>query len=689
MLLPLHCSDLWGGSASAASSVTSSAPAIYNDPSDNGSGTLSGDITAYVSLNGVNSSNVSTNANAANHSIINLDQYKSSSDTLMAHFVIKHGHSGTETIHSGIEFGTKPDRDTVKAAAQPNISYAGNGPVKGSFKPDLSSTLDNSSDIKLSYGTAADDYQSESTFNDWDKLTDIRIDGTLAPYTDYDLEVPLKLNNPDSVDTENLDNTFQVGALGYANDSLTSGPTSSNYLQLRFAKPLDFNTYFTPDSQNNKYLIYYDNITGSPIQAKDVQSLAPVINANKELAIDDFSVGRFPRTSDTQFFTGAATYVDLTKVKTLDGKSTLLDALHNNGYSYGTKANDLKSQIDHIVFTPTSPDDKNEAAIAMEGKNGLGNARISVMKVIDVKGANDQDQVTVNQGDSWDPKANVTIYNPAVLDESKSPIVNNPNVKIDGTVNTKVPGTYKVTYTYQAPYNDPKDGTQTIKKTVSVIVKGANTPSNNGGGGSSSNNSGSATTPTITTPNNNSGSTTTNGSSSSNSGSTTSNNNPVEQPNLPSYVTPKKAAVYAVKGIYMYKTPNFAKNQRIAKYPKAKRTNRPMFVVTNYARSNGGALRYKVRDVKTHKVGYITANSKYVVRVYYQTMPRNKKITVISKKGVNSYKHASLTSKVKHYKKGIRLAVKKLVKHGLSTRYQLTNGRYVTANKKLVIQGNY
>ncbi|WP_404819111.1 DUF5776 domain-containing protein [Lentilactobacillus parakefiri] len=30
-----------------------------------------------------------------------------------------------------------------------------------------------------------------------------------------------------------------------------------------------------------------------------------------------------------------------------------------------------------------------------------------------------------------------------------------------------------------------------------------------------------------------------------------------------------------------------------------------------------------------------------------------------------------------------------MVKHNLTTRYQLTNGYYVTANKKLIIQGNY
>ncbi|MDN6453083.1 MAG: DUF5776 domain-containing protein, partial [Lactiplantibacillus plantarum] len=38
---------------------------------------------------------------------------------------------------------------------------------------------------------------------------------------------------------------------------------------------------------------------------------------------------------------------------------------------------------------------------------------------------------------------------------------------------------------------------------------------------------------------------------------------------------------------------------------------------------------------------------------------------------------------------GTHLRVKKIVKHNLTTRYQLSNGYYITANKKLVTQGTY
>ena len=119
-----------------------------------------------------------------------------------------------------------------------------------------------------------------------------------------------------------------------------------------------------------------------------------------------------------------------------------------------------------------------------------------------------------------------------------------------------------------------------------------------------------------------------------------------------------------------------------------------MFVILDYAKSNGGALRYKVRDVNHNsktdgKIGYITANPKFVMNVYYQTMPKNRKITVISKRGIHAYRNANLTGHAKTYKKGTRLTVKRLVKHNLTTRYRLSNGTYISANKKMIIQGNY
>ncbi|MCV3739970.1 BspA family leucine-rich repeat surface protein [Lentilactobacillus hilgardii] len=210
---------------------------------------------------------------------------------------------------------------------------------------------------------------------------------------------------------------------------------------------------------------------------------------------------------------------------------------------------------------------------------------------------------------------------------------------------------------------------------------------------------------TPTNPGNNNSQTVTSSTGSSSSSASSSSDSSQSTPTTPNTapkpstlvgpnIAVKGEAVYATKKIGLYKNVNFKKSQRIAWYTKQKRINRPMFVVTGYKRTSNGTLRYKVRDVnhdrKTDgKTGYITASRKYVVPVYYASVPKSKKITVIVKKGINTYKSASLTGKVKHYKKGTRLTVKKLVKHNLTTRYQLSNGNYATANKKLIIAGNY
>lgn len=87
------------------------------------------------------------------------------------------------------------------------------------------------------------------------------------------------------------------------------------------------------------------------------------------------------------------------------------------------------------------------------------------------------------------------------------------------------------------------------------------------------------------------------------------------------------------------------------------------------------------------KVGYITANAKFVTNLYYQSLPKNKEITLIATRGIQAYKNKNLTRKTKAYKQGTHLRVKAIVKHNLTTRYQLSNGYFVSANKKLVIQG--
>lgn len=179
-------------------------------------------------------------------------------------------------------------------------------------------------------------------------------------------------------------------------------------------------------------------------------------------------------------------------------------------------------------------------------------------------------------------------------------------------------------------------------------------------------------------------------SSSIGSGSSSVQSNPPAKLPLPNYAAKKNAAVYAINPVYLYKHADFKKTQRLAGYVKKPRVYRPMFVVTGYARSSTGKLRYEVRDVNhlsktAGKRGYITANWQYVRPVYYAK--KHSIVTVINPRGVREYRNARLTGKSKLYKQGSVLRVKRIITHNLTTRFVLTNGRYITSNRKLVNMG--
>ncbi|WP_050802995.1 DUF5776 domain-containing protein [Lentilactobacillus parafarraginis] len=233
-------------------------------------------------------------------------------------------------------------------------------------------------------------------------------------------------------------------------------------------------------------------------------------------------------------------------------------------------------------------------------------------------------------------------------------------------------GTYEIQIT--AHNEDGNETTRTAKLTI--------TASDHGGGG------GNVTPPTPTpapTP--------TNPDTPSSSSSSSSSDQPIgPEPDLPDFAAKKDTAVYALKKIGIYRKANFSNKYHENWYSSKPRVYRPMFVVTGYARSINGHLRYQVRDVnhlsKTHgRVGYITANWKYVRPVYYAK--KHSTMTVINPRGVNAYKHVNLSGKVRNYKQGTVLHVAKFVKHNLTTRYVLSNGQYVTGNRKLVEMGKH
>lgn len=152
-------------------------------------------------------------------------------------------------------------------------------------------------------------------------------------------------------------------------------------------------------------------------------------------------------------------------------------------------------------------------------------------------------------------------------------------------------------------------------------------------------------------------------------------------------VATKAMAVYAIKAVALYSSPNFKPANQRFRYPAQKRYARPMFVVTGYARSESGRLRYRVRDVNHHSrfhgtPGYLTANWAYVRPVYYGS--RHHKVKVINPTGVHAYQAKNLIGKVRSYKFGQIVSVKGIVHYHLTTRFILADGSYLTANRKLV-----
>ncbi|ANZ66305.1 DUF5776 domain-containing protein [Secundilactobacillus paracollinoides] len=140
--------------------------------------------------------------------------------------------------------------------------------------------------------------------------------------------------------------------------------------------------------------------------------------------------------------------------------------------------------------------------------------------------------------------------------------------------------------------------------------------------------------------------------------------------------------VYATTSIKVYKSSTL-KGKTIASYGKKTRQNRPTFQILKAIKNSAGKTVYQVKDLTVNKKGYITSSSSSVGNLYYQT--KAAKVKVIDNKGVNRYKKSNLSGKTYHYKKGATIKVKSITKYKNATRFKLSNGQYITANKTFVI----
>ncbi|MFT8493548.1 MAG: DUF5776 domain-containing protein [Liquorilactobacillus satsumensis] len=504
-------------------------------------------------------------------------------------------------------------------------------------------------------------------FNSVKEATSFHVRGELAAHQDLKLNFPLVVSKsvPINAQTNHIEMHLEFYNPNYV--------YTSTYA--RFGNIVRDSTGNSPLDNTGRYVAYNrDSTKRAILLPNDIQRLMPQMNKN-DIKINNFLSGNDPtdyqNASDSQWYTGGKYFLQLDRIQ---------DAVRNSGYSVLPSNENLSKYYAYYnvgsaakdVYYPSTNNEFKE--FDLYGKDGYGTIPVELRQVIKAN----HDNVTLPIGAKWNPYSDVTVY---AHDGSQISLPNADVTVAGAPTDMTKDGTYQVTYTYTP---------DKVSKTITVVVgKGSATGGNTGGttGSTTSNTTNTGSTGDV---NNNSNNSTNTGSTST----TTTTKPSTSVSNGGSNIAVKGEAVYATKKIGLYKNTKFTKANRSAWYPKQKRVNRPMFVVTGYKRAANGALRYKVRDVNhgrktAGKTGYITASRKYVVPVYYASVPKAKKITVISPKGVNTYKSANLTGKAKHYKKGVRLTVKKLVKHNLTTRYQLSNGHFVTANKKLVIAGNY
>ncbi|WP_395323127.1 DUF5776 domain-containing protein [Levilactobacillus parabrevis] len=142
----------------------------------------------------------------------------------------------------------------------------------------------------------------------------------------------------------------------------------------------------------------------------------------------------------------------------------------------------------------------------------------------------------------------------------------------------------------------------------------------------------------------------------------------------------KPFMIYAKQGLYRYSRPTFKKNQRLAYVKHQPRIKAQTFKVVGTAQSTKGRTRYLLADGS-----YVTARANFVANLYWQGKDYQK-LRVINPKGTYEYKQPTFnkTKRATYLKKGTVVKVKRLVRHGYMTRYQLTNGHYLTGNKQWV-----
>ena len=141
----------------------------------------------------------------------------------------------------------------------------------------------------------------------------------------------------------------------------------------------------------------------------------------------------------------------------------------------------------------------------------------------------------------------------------------------------------------------------------------------------------------------------------------------------------KPFMIYLKRALNRYLRATFKRNQIQQHYRQYSRQTAPTFKVVGTQRSSQGRLRYRLSDG-----GFVTARKAFTANLYWQ----GKTYTRLRvDRTIYQHSQAKLTrkSRIKVLKRGQVVRIKRMiVRRGYMTRYQLTNGQYVTGNKQFV-----
>ncbi|HJE44617.1 leucine-rich repeat domain-containing protein [Levilactobacillus namurensis] len=141
----------------------------------------------------------------------------------------------------------------------------------------------------------------------------------------------------------------------------------------------------------------------------------------------------------------------------------------------------------------------------------------------------------------------------------------------------------------------------------------------------------------------------------------------------------KPFMIYLKRALNRYLRATFKRNQIQQHYRQYSRQTAPTFKVVGTQRSSQGRLRYRLSDGS-----FVTARKAFTANLYWQ----GKTYTRLRvDRTIYQHSQAKLTrkSRIKVLKRGQVVRIKRMiVRRGYMTRYQLTNGQYVTGNKQFV-----